>query len=197
MTIEAVVLAAGLSTRSQVYKMSLPLKKKTVIEACVDGMYNKVDKITVVGGYNFHIIKDLLKDYKKVNLIYNEKYEDGMFSSVKLGINSINTNRFFLIPGDYVLVDDKVYASLLQYKNKKSIVIPTYEGKKGHPVYFTDIHVKEMVNNDEFNNLRQIINCIGFETLDIKDDGILYDIDTFQDYEIIKEKYLLKYEGRV
>jgi molybdenum cofactor cytidylyltransferase len=196
LTIEAIVLAAGLSSRSHSYKMSLEINNKTVIQTCIENMYNIVDRVNVIGGYNFHILQDLLKDYSKVNLIYNDEFEDGMFSSVKLGINSVSTNSFFLIPGDYVLVRDDIYRTLLQYKSNKSIVIPTYEEKKGHPVLFKDMNIKSIINNNKFNNLRDLINDNGYETIDVHDDSILFDIDTFEDYKFIKEKFLLKYERR-
>lgn len=196
MSIEAIVLAAGLSSRAPSYKMALEFNNKTVLQTCIENIYKEVDKIIVVGGYNFHIIKDLLKNYTKVNLVSNDRYEDGMFSSVRLGINSISSDRFFLIPGDYVLVGSSVYNSLINYQSKKSIVIPTYEGKKGHPVFFKNDCIKSLINRSEFSNLREVISHIGFDTLDLKDESILYDIDTYEDYKIVKEKFFLKYGSR-
>lgn len=196
MSIEAIVLAAGLSSRAPSYKMALEFNNKTVLQTCIENMYNEVDKIIVVGGYNFHIIKDLLRNYNKVNLVSNDRYEDGMFSSVRLGINSISSDRFFLIPGDYVLVGSSIYNSLINYESKKSVVIPTYDGKKGHPVFFKNDCIKSLINRNEFNNLREVISHIGFETLDLKDESILYDIDTYEDYKLVKEKYFFKYGSR-
>jgi molybdenum cofactor cytidylyltransferase len=196
MTIEGIVLAAGLSSRAPSYKMALEFNNKTVLQICIENMYNEVDKITVVGGYNFHIINHLLKNYAKVNLVFNDRYEDGMFSSVRVGINSICSDRFFLIPGDYVLVGGSVYNSLINYESKRSIVIPTYEGKKGHPVFFKNDCIKSIINRSEFSNLREVISHIGFETLNLKDESILYDIDTYEDYKLVKEKYFLKYGSR-
>ncbi|MEG0774634.1 nucleotidyltransferase family protein [Clostridium sp.] len=196
MSIEAIVLAAGLSSRAPSYKMALEFNNKTVLQTCIENMYNEVDKIIVVGGYNFHIIKNLLKNYNKVNLVSNDRYEDGMFSSVRLGINSISSDRFFLIPGDYVLVGSSIYNSLINYESKKSIVIPSYEGIKGHPVFFKNDCIKSLINRSEFNNLREVISHIGFETLDLKDESILYDIDTYEDYKFVKEKYFFKYGSR-
>ncbi len=188
---EAVVLAAGLSSRAHKYKMALDFNGSTVIENCIVNMYDVVDKIIVVGGYNFSLIESIVSKYKKVKLIYNDKYESGMFSSVRLGINSVISDNFFLIPGDYALVDDYVYLKMLDYKSDASIIIPSYKGKKGHPVLFKDSSIKSAINHN-FNNLREVINYIGFETLEVDRDGILYDIDTYEDYIIALEKKLIK-----
>ena len=56
---DAVVLAAGLSTRSDGYKMALPLGDRTVIEATIGGMYDLVGRILVVVGYNADVVRAL------------------------------------------------------------------------------------------------------------------------------------------
>jgi len=52
MTIDGIVLAAGLSSRMGKYKMSLKMGNKTVIESCIESMYDLCSTIIVVGGYN-------------------------------------------------------------------------------------------------------------------------------------------------
>lgn len=195
MTIEAVVLAAGFSSRAHRYKMTLEFNNSTVIETCIANLYSSVDKIIVIGGYNYHIIKELLSKYEKVQVVYNDNYECGMFSSVKLGINNTTSHKFFLIPGDYVLVDEGVYKQLLDSKSNSSVVIPTFRGRKGHPVLFRENDIKNLING-EFNNLREVINYMGFDTLEVDHDGILYDIDTYEDYIIALEKHLVKEKSK-
>jgi molybdenum cofactor cytidylyltransferase len=191
--VEGIILAAGLSSRMENYKMALEFNDKTIIETCIDTIYPRVDKITVVGGHNFNIIRELTKKYEKVELIYNEKYMEGMFSSVKLGINNITSNRFFIIPGDYVLVRNSTYKSLLQTMSQSPIVIPTYNGKKGHPVLFKENNVKSIINDNKFTSLREVIHFLGYSTLEVEDEGILYDIDTKEDYLLVLNKHLLRY----
>lgn len=195
MTIEAVVLAAGFSSRAHRYKMTLEFNNSTVIETCIANLYSSVDKIVVVGGYNYHIIKELLSKYEKVQVVYNDNYECGMFSSVKLGINNVTSHKFFLIPGDYVLVDEGVYKQLLDYKSNSSVVIPTFRGRKGHPVLFRENAIKNLINGD-FNSLKEVINYMGFDTLEVDHDGILYDIDTYEDYIVAIEKQLVREKNK-
>jgi molybdenum cofactor cytidylyltransferase len=52
--VEGIILAAGLSSRMENYKMALEFNDKTIIETCIDTIYPRVDKITVVGGHNFN-----------------------------------------------------------------------------------------------------------------------------------------------
>lgn len=82
MIIEGIIPAAGFSSRAGTYKLALELKGKSVIERCIEGMYNTCSKIIVVGGYNIEKLAPVLDKYSKIKLIYNENYQSGMFSSV-------------------------------------------------------------------------------------------------------------------
>ncbi len=82
MKIDGVVLAAGFSSRAGVFKMELPLEGKTLIEHSIEGMHKICDKIIVVGGYRIEKLKEIFCEYSKVEVIFNENYQSGMFSSV-------------------------------------------------------------------------------------------------------------------
>jgi molybdenum cofactor cytidylyltransferase len=109
-----------------------------------------------------------------------------MFSSVKEGFRHVQHDRFFFIPGDYALVNTKVYKILSDVSG--DIVIPTYNGKKGHPVLINKSVAEELLKNQEFSNLRDFINYKGFTAVPVEDEGILIDIDTAEDYLIVKNK---------
>jgi molybdenum cofactor cytidylyltransferase len=128
--VEGVVLAAGLSRRSGQFKMALPLGDKTLIEVTIDGMLPFVDRVIVVVGWLAERLRVLLAGRRNVDLVYNERYREGMFSSVRAGIAQVRAARFFLLPGDQPLVQAEVYARLLTAEG--AIAIPTYHGKKGH-----------------------------------------------------------------
>lgn len=184
MSIDGVVLAAGLSSRMGKYKMTLKLRQKTIIESCIEAMYDCCSNIIVVGGYNYNIINELLKPYRKVSTVLNENYMDGMFSSVKTGLKEVKGNRFFLTPGDYPLIRKDTYEKML--KCKEDIVIPVYEGKKGHPVLINSNLINDILENDGYKSMRDFINSHNFTTVLVKDEGILMDADTPEDYNKIK-----------
>ncbi len=180
MIVEGIILAAGFSSRAGAYKLTLNLNGKTVIERCIKGMYDACSKIIVVGGYNIKRLAPVLDKYSKVKLVYNENYQLGMFSSVIKGFKYTEGDKVFMIPGDYPLVSYDVYKSLLRIN--ANIVIPTYEGTKGHPVFMNRKMINLLLAETCISNLREFISEQGFATLEVDCPGILMDIDTPEDY---------------
>jgi molybdenum cofactor cytidylyltransferase len=188
MGVEGVILAAGLSSRAENYKMALDLGGETVIERCVKGMYSSCSRIIVVVGHKAEIIKEILNKYSKVELIYNKEYQQGMFTSVKEGLKRVKEDRFFFTPGDYPLISTEVYDKMLQIGG--DIIIPTYKGRKGHPILMKKSTADEIFIRKELTNLREFINYKGFTAVQVEDGGILMDIDTVEDYLKAKDTFI-------
>lgn len=187
MIIEGIIPAAGFSSRAGAYKLTLELGGKTVIERCIEGMYDVCSKIIVVGGYNMNKLVPVLDKYSGIELVYNENYRAGMFGSVIKGFKHTTGNKAFMIPGDYPLVSGDVYESLL--KTTENIVIPTYMGTKGHPVLMSEQTINLLLSSTGMDNLREFIINQGFATLEVECPGILMDLDTPEDY-ILAQDYL-------
>ncbi|KNF10210.1 molybdenum cofactor cytidylyltransferase [Gottschalkia purinilytica] len=183
MNVEGIVLAAGMSTRAGKYKMTLDIDGKCVIEKCIEGMYDVCSKIIVVGGYRIEEIIRVLNKYPKVEIVFNEDYKTGMFSSVKKGLKYINKDRFFITPGDYPLINKKTYKSMLNVD--ADIVIPRYNRRKGHPILIKNFLIEDLLQDFKYTNLREFVRTQGFTHIDIGDPGILTDIDTMEDYNMI------------
>lgn len=185
--VEGVVLAAGLSSRSGRYKMTLPLGDRTVIERCIAGMYGVVSRIVVVVGWQAARLQELLAGYEKVACVLNERFREGMFTSVRAGIAQVRARRFFLIPGDYPLVGAEVYERMLGVQGE--VVIPTFEGQRGHPVLICSQLVPEILAQPADSSLRDYIEAKGYTTVEVGDGGILWDLDTPEDYEYLLAQY--------
>ncbi|WP_461615697.1 nucleotidyltransferase family protein [Clostridium sp. Marseille-QA1073] len=192
MKVEGIVLAAGLSTRAGTNKLILDIGGKTVIERCIYGMYNLCSKIIVVGGNRIEEIENILNKYPKVELIYNSNYLDGMFSSVKKGLINIKEEKFFLIPGDYPIINKEIYKQML--KLDEDIVIPIYKGKKGHPLLMKSYLIEELIKSKHYNTLRDFVNIKGFKSINVEEPGILMDIDTMEDYKEILLYFQTRYQ---
>jgi molybdenum cofactor cytidylyltransferase len=175
-----VILAAGFSSRMKTYKMTLRINGKTIIEHCLEGMYDFCSDIIVVGGFGIENIRPVLSDYKKVELVYNPNYSDGMFSSVRTGLSLVDAERSFLIPGDYPAVRASVYKNLTDAEG--DIIIPTYKGERGHPVLMKSFLAREIIQSDRYTNLHEFICDKGCKEIETQDKGILMDVDTPSDY---------------
>ena len=186
-SVEGVLLAAGLSTRSGRYKMALPLGDKTVIQRSVENMYDAVDRIWVVVGWQADQVRALLASYDKVRCVPNEHFRRGMFSSVQVGLTRTRAARVFLQPGDCAFIAPQVYAQMLLIDGE--IVIPTYGGRKGHPVLFQGSTIPEILALPDDAILRDYIRTKGFTPLAVEDDGVLLDVDTPEDYQVLRARY--------
>jgi len=187
MDIDGVILAAGESTRAGAFKMALEIDGKTVIERCIEGMRTVCGRIIVVGGFAIERITKILGDYPHVEIVFNKDYKQGMFTSVKIGISDVHAQAFFLTPGDYPLIGGNVYRKMLEADD--DIVIPTYNGRKGHPVLMRSHLIVQILAKPDSYNLRDFTRAKGYSTIAVDDEAILLDIDTIEDYERMKERF--------
>jgi molybdenum cofactor cytidylyltransferase len=167
--------------------MALPLGDKTVIERSVEGMLPYVDRVIVVLGWQAARLRDMLASYDKVDLVHNEQYERGMFSSVRVGVAEVRARSFYLLPGDIPLVPAQVYVQLDGAAG--DIIIPTCNGRRGHPVRFDSRLIHEILALPEEATLRDYVAGKGYVTVEVADERILRDIDTPEDYEALLALY--------
>ena len=186
MSVEGIILAAGLSSRMEKFKMTLDIGGKTLLERCIDSMYEYCKRVIIVGGYRFEDIRGVVDNYTKVDLIYNENYTEGMISSIRLAFRHLIEEKFFFIPGDYGLIRKKTYGALLGEEG--DILVPVYKGEKGHPLMMKSIYAERFLNYDRGITLRDFIRETGYKTVEVDDEGILLDLDTNDDYKSILDK---------
>lgn len=186
MDVQGVILAAGLSSRAKAFKMTLEVKGKTVIENTIDNMIEHCSKVFVVGGFQIERLRPVISRYGNVELLDNECFLDGMFSSVKKGIAAVSASRFFLTPGDYPMICKEVYQELLKYK--APVVIPSYKGRKGHPILVDSMSIKQAIQKKQYESLREVINELETIIVPVECRGVILDIDTIEDYEMMQRE---------
>jgi len=191
---EAVVLAAGLSSRFGAFKLAQPLGDLTVIEQTLLGMKPWVCRAIVVVGWRDEVLRSLLAGRERVVCVLNPNYQAGMFTSVQAGLAASTRQRVFLTPGDIPLVGGPVYSALLA--STASVAIPTYQGRKGHPVLLRREVVQDALRAPADATLRDVIERWGFESVPVDDEAILWDIDTEADYQRIQEQFRSRRRAR-
>ncbi len=184
--IEAVIVAAGLSRRVGKWKPALPFGEKTVIESAISPFLAVCERIIVVGGYKFDQLKSILGRYDRVELVYNPNFESEMFVSVKVGVAHVHADRFFFTPGDYPLITVATLKKMLESNSK--IVIPSYKGRKGHPVLIKAELVSELMREPDDSSLKKFLTRYQVEIIEVDDEGIRLDIDTWDDYLKLLER---------
>ncbi len=181
---QGIILAAGYSSRAVVNKMLLELNNKPLIIHAIEGMSPFVTHIFVVTGYYHQEIYNIVKDVKGVTCIHNTSYDKGMFSSVQVGVSAASDD-FFILPGDCPFVKPSTYDALI--KGDLEIRVPSYKGRKGHPLFITNKLRQDLLKESSNSNLKVFRNRHTLEVIPVKDNYILTDIDTIKQFEAIKK----------
>lgn len=179
--LEGIVLAAGYSSRAGGMKMTFRINNKSLLQHTLQPMLQFCDKVWVVTGYKKELIEALIAKYLQVEAVYNSNFQQGMFSSVRAGVSKITSARFFFTPGDIPFVKPLTYRKLLGKSGK--VVIPTYQGRKGHPVLMNSELQKRILAEPQDSNLRKVLHQFQPVLVEVDDKAILRDVDTRQDYK--------------
>lgn len=165
-------------------KQLMPFGKSTILEQAIDNLLgSQVEEIVVVVG---HKADDVMKQIsaKPVKLVINPDYEQGMSTSIIAGLKAVNnqTQAFMIALGDEPLIDSQTINTLIKafYQHDRGIAIPTYQGRRGHPVIFSRKHQRELLELKGDIGGRGVIKNHPGDVLEIavSCEGIYLDIDT-------------------
>ena len=100
--IEAILLAAGYSSRMGRLKSLLPIGGTTVIRRQAEVLDGLTDRTIVVTGYRGDEVEAHLSG-SRVTTVRNQAFAEGMFTSVKAGILALDqeVSAFLILPVDY------------------------------------------------------------------------------------------------
>ncbi len=188
--IAAVILAAGMSTRmGGRLKQLLPFgtDERPMIDVVVSRVVAQVDRVIVVLGHRADDIAPLLKDYS-AELVVNERYKQGMITSVQCGIRAAGEARGYLIClGDQPGLGEQTLGLVLERAKhmRKGIAIPVCDGHRGHPIYLSKHYRTEILGLPHSVGLNQVTGAHPDETeqIQVPDESILIDVDTPQEYD--------------
>jgi len=188
--IPCILLSAGLSRRFGSPKALAMLNGETVIERLQKLLLKtKIDEIIVVLGAYADLIKPHLLNHKRVKVVYNKDYNFGQTSSFKTGLRNISdgVRGIMLLPVDYPLIREETVNALIERfsDNASSIVVPAFEGKKGHPPLFPIGLRDEFLDLNNENGLNVIAHSHQAETtiLPVEDIGVVKTFNTQEEFE--------------
>ena len=204
----AIILAAGSSSRmgGGHHKLLLPLDDRPVIAHVIDAsLASQAHPIIVVLGYQSDEVRSKIKDYNQnhITLVENARYQQGMSSSLRIGIRTLLTNDYkkkrvsykadsaLIVLGDQPLITPQIIDTLISaYRTSgMPIVAPLYKGKRGSPVLFDKSLFSELieVTGDEGGRTVLERHRHGVELIEIGDALANYDVDTWEAYEHVVE----------
>ncbi len=195
-TVGAVILAAGASERMGRPKALLPTGAEggeTFLERLV-GVAERagLEPVRVVAGEQLEEIAAAMPQLAKL-LVRNPNPELGQLSSLRVGLRALPEGAegavVFLV--DHPLVEESTVALLLERfrRSRRPIVIPSYEGRRGHPVLFGRAVFAEFFAAPLQEGARFVVRGRPelVDTVEVDDPGVLADIDTPEQYEKMME----------
>jgi molybdenum cofactor cytidylyltransferase len=170
-------------------KMLLPWDSSTILETVVwKALSSRSDGVLVVLGADKNKTKRLIKR-APVTRIYNKNHKKGMLSSVRAGMTALpaGTGAAIFALGDQPHIRADVFDLLIDsfHASAKGIILPTFRGKRGHPLLVDMKFREEILGLDDFAGLRGLLEAHPHEILEVPmdDPGILKDIDSPEEYQ--------------
>lgn len=198
--IRAVILAAGSSRRLGFSKLTLRIDGESVIRRSVRPFLREdVEKVIVVTGHEHWKVERELMGFK-VDLVHNPHHGDGMSTSVRAaGPFLENADAILFHLGDKPFIEPEQISVMLEKHRRGGarIIIPVWDGKKGHPVLIdADIVRDEIGALEGDKGLREVIEKHKGDVVFIQGDvGSLFDIDTLREVDYLRERGYRVEEG--
>jgi len=187
--VTAIVLAAGESRRMGRQKLLLEFEGATLIGRVVGAVVRScVDEVVVVTGEHHNEVVKTVGEQDGLTFIRNPAPSRGMLSSVQCGLNAISpdTLSVAVFLGDQPRLNpdtiDFVVAAF--QKSRKTIAVPVFEGKRGHPLVFDASHRDEVLTKFNEVGLRGLLHAHpeNVHKVEVASETILEDVDTPEDY---------------
>jgi len=186
------ILAAGYSCRSSVYKPLAKLNDKYFIQNILLKMEKFCHKIIIVTGFRNELLKNKLEDclpekflHNKIEFVFNSNFCKGMFTSIQTGVRHIqklytNNDLTLIHLVDQPYISEEVYKILiLRAKDQKAdVFLPSYKMKAGHPLIVNYKTIEQIASAPANLTLRAVLKKVKREYVEVCDKNILKDVDT-------------------
>ncbi|OQX87739.1 hypothetical protein B6D60_03250 [candidate division KSB1 bacterium 4484_87] len=184
-SLSCLILAAGFGSRLKNIgvKPLLPCREKAFLQIVVENAL-QADLFPIVSITNQSNQAAIKKLNLPTEILLNEKPEQGMFSSIRIGVQYLHkiSSGILIAPVDYPLVKSATYQALArEFKdNPNSIIIPSLEKKSGHPVIIPEWLFSEILQKKPASTLREIVseNRKRIRYAEVSDAGILLNINS-------------------
>jgi molybdenum cofactor cytidylyltransferase len=178
--------AAGLSRRMGRCKQLLTLGDRPVIVRCAETVISAGirDIVVVTGGPQGDEIADAVR-HLPVVIVRNEIPDSDMAASIRIGLAAVSreSDAVLVFVPDHPLVSTKTCKAIMELhlREPTSIIVPAFQGRKGHPPLFPRALLEEL---SDLPTLRHIMGKHGekITLLETTDQGTVLDMDTMEDY---------------
>ena len=157
----AVILSGGASQRMGSPKALLPYQGRPFLEHLLEVTHQpKIGVRRVVLGAHAEPIAKVI-DLKADEIVINENWEKGQLSSIHAAIRSLplGTDGIILCLIDHPLISAELVGDLVDrfYSSQKQIVLPVFEGRRGHPVIFSSALYDQLLHAPLETGARSVV----------------------------------------
>jgi len=190
MKVDAIILAAGSSSRMGQPKQLLKVNDETLLIRTIKtvaaaGLSNI--EITVVLGSNYEQHRDIVSPLK-INIQHNIDWANGMGSSLKYGLKSIVAQKpegvLILVCDQPLLTSEHIQKLIQQFHvSPQSIVASHYNNTDGVPAIFPSTLFEQLLRIGDDQGAKKVLqqNRQNLISVDFPDGAI--DLDTPEDYD--------------
>jgi molybdenum cofactor cytidylyltransferase len=144
----AVILSGGSSSRMGSPKALLPYQGRAFLEHLLEvTVHPKIGwRRVVLGAHAEQIAKAVALHPDEI--VINEDWEQGQLSSIQAALRSLpaGTDGMLLCLIDHPLISAGLVNELIDnfYSSRAPVVLPVFEGRRGHPVLFSEQVYREL-----------------------------------------------------
>lgn len=190
----AVILSAGESSRMGSPKALVPFRGKTFLQHLLEAIRKsqgekgdrKIGLTRVVLGAQAEKISATL-GLDPNDIVINKDWKSGQLSSIQAAIRSLprgakeETDGMMLFLVDHPLITSQLVETMAKafYESKKPIVLPTFHGKRGHPVIFARRLYEELLDADPQRGARTVVWAHAAEVLEVptNEEGVVLNLN--------------------
>ncbi|NBC31951.1 MAG: NTP transferase domain-containing protein [Alphaproteobacteria bacterium] len=195
-TLAALVLAAGRSRRmGEPNKLLADLGGKPLVAWAVDAaLACRADPVIVVTGHQAAAIAAAL-EARPIRLAEAPDFAAGLSASLRAGLEAVppEAEGAIILLGDMPRITAGLIERLIAAFDPaagRTIVAPTFRGRRGHPVLWGRRFFPEMKNLSGDRGARDLlqINSACLETVAVDDDAVLDDVDRHNDLARLRSR---------
>jgi molybdenum cofactor cytidylyltransferase len=185
MSAVAIVPAAGKGERFGGAKLVARIGPDTILGRTLQSLFEAaVHSVIVVTAPRSDLSAVAELNDPRVRRIENPNPSRGMFSSIQCGLEAAQGDPVIVLPADMPFVRAATVAAVTaECFRSRHIVMPSFEGKRGHPVAFPSSVKPAILSAESESTLKLALASTGvaYAEVAVDDKGVLRDVDVPSD----------------